>query len=97
MRDHVDALIAVDEAAQRDRAVQQLSKNLKRWLSPTAVDENGWTDLHCAALLNVPELVEALNDAGPGADVRLKGGSLALSDSLKETLAALGHGAALEG
>ena len=102
VRDHVDALIAVDEAAQRDRAerdraAQRLSKHLKRWLSPTAVDENGWTDLHYAALLNVPELVEALNDAGAAADVRLKGGSLPLSDSLKGTLAALGHGAALRG
>ncbi len=42
-----------------------------RALSPAAVDENGWTDLHYVALLNRPDLVEALLDAG--ADVSAKG------------------------
>ena len=70
---------------------------MKRWLSPTAVDENGWTDLHYAAMLNMPDVVEALIDAGMAADVRLKGGSLPFSDALEGTLAALGHGEAFRG
>ena len=41
---------------------------------PTAgyVDENGWTDLHYAALLNLPRLTEALVDSGVDIDHRLK-------------------------
>ena len=41
-----------------------LREFLGRGLSASAVDENGWTDLHYAAAANLPEVVEALLDAG---------------------------------
>ena len=49
-------LAAVDAGNLRDY--------LGRGLSPSAVDEEGWTDLHYAAASNLPEVVKALLDAG---------------------------------
>ncbi|MCY4136751.1 MAG: ankyrin repeat domain-containing protein [Rhodobacteraceae bacterium] len=51
---------------------------------PTAsyVDENGWTDLHYAALLNLPWLCEALVDSGVAIDHRLKSDGRRLTDAL---------------
>ena len=54
-------------------------------------DSVGWTDLHYAALLDLPGAVAALCDAGMAADTRLKDGPLPFDDDLKRTLAALGH------
>ena len=52
----------------------------------------GWTDMHYAALLDLPGVVTALVDAGMDVDTRLKSGALPFSDYLKRTLAAaLGH------
>ena len=51
----------------------------------------GWTDLHYAALLDLPEVVAALCDAGMDVDVMLKTGSPPFGDDLKRTLAAHGH------
>ena len=45
---------------------------LGRDVSPTAVDDHGWTDLHWAAALNLPELAVALLDAGVRVDVPLR-------------------------
>ena len=55
-------------------------------------DAAGWTDLHYAALLDLPEVVEALCEAGMDVDIRLKSGSPPFGDDLKRTLTALGHG-----
>ena len=66
-----------------------LSKRLGRALSPTAVDENGWTDLHYAAALNLPELAKALLDAGADAAARLKDDHAFGSEWLRETLSDL--------
>ena len=54
-------------------------------------DAEGWTDLHYAALLDLPGVVAALCDAGMDADTRLKSGSAPFSDDLKRKLAALGY------
>ncbi|MDE0275523.1 MAG: hypothetical protein OYH76_06480 [Defluviicoccus sp.] len=43
-----------------DLDVGKLREVLGRSLSPTAADENGWTDLHWAAALNLPELAKSL-------------------------------------
>ena len=51
----------------------------------------GWTDLHYAALLNLPAVAAALIDAGVAADIRLKSGSAPFGDDLKRSLDALGH------
>ena len=73
-------------------AVQELVDFLNRPLSRTAADENGWRDLHYAALLNLPDAVAALIDAGMRPDVSLKGDSAPFSDALAARLAALGYG-----
>ena len=62
---------------------------LGRELSPTVADENGWTDLHYAAALNLPELVKELLAAGASVDARLRDDGAPLSDSLKQSLEAL--------
>ena len=67
-----------------------LREVLGRQLSPTAVDENGWTDLHWAATLNLPELAKALLDAGADVAVRLKDDRRPLSDGLTDSLEELG-------
>lgn len=46
------------------RTGEGLSRVLGRPLSPAAVDEDGFTDLHYAALLNLPEAVRELMAAG---------------------------------
>ena len=55
-------------------------------------DSAGWTDLHYAALLDLPGVVTALVEAGMDVDTRLKDGHTPFGDDLKRTLAALGHG-----
>ena len=69
--------------------VGDLRNRLGRELSPTAVDENGWTDLHYAAALNLPELAGMLLDNGADVAVRLKDDEEPLSDQLKQSLDAL--------
>ena len=61
----------IAELRLADPDIAGLHEFAERALSPTAVDENGWTDLHYVALLNRPDLVEALLDTG--ADVSAKG------------------------
>ena len=73
--------------------IERFSELLGRPLSAHAVEESaGWTDLHYAALLDMPVVVGALIEAGMAADVRLKTGSPPFGDALKRTLATLGHG-----
>ena len=51
--------------------VGKLRDFLGRELSPDAIDENGWTDLHFAAALNLPELASVLLDMGARVDAEL--------------------------
>ena len=77
--------------AETSAAEQKLSSLLERELSSMAVDENGWTDLHYAAVLNLPELVATLLDAGAHASPALKSDEELLGDHLKKILQAFGH------
>ena len=51
----------------------------------------GWTDMHYAALLDLPEVIAALADAGMDVDVRLKTGFVPFGDDLQQTLDSLGY------
>ena len=84
LREMIDALRLAELEVGKLRAV------LGRALAPTAVDENGWTDLHFAAALDLPELVGASLDAGADAAARLKSDKEPLSARLKQSLTALG-------
>ena len=74
------ALLAVDTG--------NLHEFLGRELSASAVDDNGWTDLHYAVAANLPEVAEALLDTG--ADPAAAGGSLYAGDALGRLLQSLG-------
>ena len=69
----------------------KLAGVLGRWFSPDAKDENGWTDLHYAAALNLPGLASALLDAGVDPNARLKGDGKPFGGELAGTLSALGR------
>ena len=87
----VEAMIAGGPLADIDSGdAGRLRAVLGRPPSPTAVDENGWTDLHWAAALNLPEQAGALLDAGADVDVRLKRDGKPLSDALRRSLEEFG-------
>ena len=89
-RDVLSALARVRVA--RDKA-NRFSELLGRPFSKEWKEDSAdWTDLHYAALLDLPEAVTALVGAGMDVDTRLKEGSLPFGDDLKRTLAALGNG-----
>lgn len=50
----------------------ELTKTMGRMLSPYRVDGNGWTDLHYAAALNLPEPARSLLRQGAPAEAPLK-------------------------
>ncbi len=64
---------------QSERA-SKLKRILGRDFSPNAVDKSGWTDLHYAAVLNLPQVARRLLDAGMDANLRLKEGSTHYND-----------------
>ena len=76
----------IGTARRADLDVGKLREVLGRLPSATTVDENGWTDLHWAAVLNLPELADALIDAGADLGARLKDDREPLSDSLRRLL-----------
>ena len=105
-RREADTLIAFGEAIQRreawrsqqERAVEdssevarKLSDLLGRSFSAHAADENGWTDLHYAALLNLPEVVEALLSQGADVEARTADDDETFSDALIQRLRTLGQ------
>ena len=73
-----------------DLDVGKLREVLGRPPSPTAVDENGWTDLHWAAALNRPELANALIDQGADVGAALGDDAKPLSDRLTQSMKELG-------
>ena len=62
---------------------------LGRKFSTDVVDESGWTDLHYAAVMNLPRVADALLKAGMNVDVRLAEDGRAFGDRLKAHLHAL--------
>ena len=68
------------------------SQELGRAWSPSHVDENGWTDLHYAAVLGRTDLARRLLDAGASIDARLLNDSEPFSQRLRRTLRAFGFG-----
>ena len=69
----------------------KLAELLGRWFSPDASDENGWTDLHYAAALNLPGLASALLEAGADPDSRLKSDGGPFGGGVPGTLSAFGR------
>lgn len=67
----IAALMAATEARMARMDVGNLRDVLEREISANTTDENGWTDLHWAVALNLPELAVALPDAGVEVDARL--------------------------
>lgn len=67
-------------ASERAR---KLSRLLGRDFSPNAVDgTTGWTDLHYAAVLDLPQVTRQLLDAGMDVDVELTEGKVPLGEGL---------------
>ena len=81
-----DVAAMVVAAPSADLDIGTLREVLGRTPSPIAVDENGWTDLHWAAALNLPELAEALLDAGADVAAPIKADGEPLSERLQQSL-----------
>ena len=81
--DHV-----VGEPSDDDGAFTLL---LRRPPSTSYADENDWTDLHYAAVLNLPDLVAVLAAADGDVNARLRDDGRRLSGELRRTLRNLGH------
>ena len=81
------AVLAEERRARR----QALSEKLGREFSPEAVGENGWTDLHYAAALDLPGLAKELVVQGMEVDVRLDDSGEPFGDDLKRALRELGR------
>ena len=85
-------LSALAGARANREASRRFSELLGRPFSPERREGSvGWTDLHYAALLDLPGAVAALCDAGMAADARLKTGSQPFGGDLERAFAALGH------
>ena len=90
-RDVLAALTRVRAEREMREKTRRFSERLGRPFSAEWKEDSvGWTDLHYAALLDLPEVVEALCEAGMDADTGLKSDS-SFGDELKRTLVALGH------
>ena len=81
--DDVAAMISAAPVADLD--LGNFRDILGRLPSPTAVDENGWTDLHYAAALNLPGLARVLLDAGADVAVQIKSDREPVSERLKQS------------
>ena len=85
-RAKVEELEAAALAEERRARREALAEKLGRELSPDAVGENGWTDLHWAAALDLPGLARELVERGMGVDVRLDESGERFGESLNGTL-----------
>ena len=97
--ERLGVLQALEQARQAVGEIARFEELLGRPFSVDAVEESvGWTDLHTAALLDLPAVVAALIGGGMSADVRLEeGGRPRFGDRLQRTLVALPKGEAFEG
>ena len=66
--------------------IGDLRKYLRREPSPFEADENGWTDLHYAAALDLPKLAEALVNSGASVNAQLGNDGEPLSTQLHQVL-----------
>ena len=83
------APIASTPALER---AKELSRLLGRDFSPNAVDRTaGWTDLHYAAVLDLPQVARSLLDAGMDVDVQLSDGRVPLGERVNEILGKFGY------
>ena len=89
----LEVLSALRHARDVVAQYKKFSDLLGRGFSKDARDEaTGWTDLHYAAVLDLPAVAAALVDSGIEADTRLKEGSVRLGGDLKRTLGEFGYG-----
>lgn len=72
-------------------ALGELAGMLGREASAFLRDDNGWSDLHYAALFNLPEAVTALVDRGANVDARLLRDDARIGEALRRTLAGRGY------
>ena len=82
----VEELEAAALATERQARREALAEKLGREFSPDAVGENGWTDLHWAAVLDLPRLAKELVERGMKVDVRLDGDGERFGNDLKRML-----------
>ena len=87
----VEELEAAAVAEERRARRRALAEKLGREFSPDAVGENGWTDLHYAAALDLPGLARELVERGMEVDVRLDESGERFGEGLKRTLRELGR------
>ena len=84
-----------ESAYEVNRAASSVAEDLRallgRELSAFRVDENGWTDLHYAAVLDLPELVDRLLREESIVNVRIKDDGSPLSSETRQVLRELGH------
>lgn len=78
---------SLEITAQSNQENSKFENLLKRAPSTTAEDENGWTDLHWAAALNLPETVKKLVQAGMSANISMKADQKQFSTVLRQNLA----------
>ena len=95
-----DPLSASSSAARSDTMLlvshteQRLATLLGRRISAYGADENGWTDLHYAAVLNLPALVDRLvrqDPTGTAAHATLNADGRSLSNRVRQVLREFGH------
>ena len=83
------SILAGEDLEFTDQSNQEISKFenlLGRTPSTIAEDENGWTDLHWAAALNLPETVKKLVQAGMSVDISMKADQKQFSIALRQKL-----------
>ena len=83
--------VAGTECGSLSSVARRLRNELGREFSPDASTEEGWTDLHYAAVLNLPELAECMLRAGAFVDSRTRSDVGSFSDGLQQTLLTFGH------
>lgn len=74
-------------SAQSNQEDSKFENLLGRAPSITAEDENGWTDLHWAAALNLPKTVKKLVQAGMPVNISMKADQKQFSNALRQKLA----------
>ena len=86
-----DYLVSYPSSRNAEQAREHLKfiDLLGRKMSPDFVDESRWTDLHYAAVMDLPRIADALLKAGMNVDVRLANDGRDFGDHLTETLRTL--------
>ena len=86
-------VVALRELRRSRPEYEKFSELIGRPFSHDIVDEEtGWSDLHFAALLNLPHVTKALLDSGMGPDTPLTDEYVPFGGPLKQTLNTVGRG-----